>query len=362
MISTEAGGEGINLQDACHVMVNYDLPWNPARLVQRIGRLYRYGQREKVIVFNLHAADSFDTMAVSTMLDRVMTVARQMAHVSDEFNESLHAEIIGELLENLDIGSILASATSLPPERTRAEIEQAVQKAQEARRLQDELLSYATGFDPNALGGALGLTMQDVAMFVRSMLPFVDVSVSNTLYDGRVLELRLPEELRGRFPEFQQRTVVRVTTDRALAQRLADVTLLDFETLFFRHLIRSAQDPAFGGSYASIPAERGDQGALAAYRLRWQNDQGEPIVEEFMVLHTGDTQVLSVNPPFVRDVLRRPMTGIRLQAPEQNGGRDVLQRLEREAARRLGSESTRFKHPNGLVLLAAADAVCADVT
>ena len=43
LISTEAGGEGLNLHRACHVMVNYDLPWNPARLVQRIGRLYRYG-------------------------------------------------------------------------------------------------------------------------------------------------------------------------------------------------------------------------------------------------------------------------------------------------------------------------------
>jgi hypothetical protein len=44
LISTEAGGEGINLQRQCHVMVNYDLPWNPMRLVQRIGRLYRYGE------------------------------------------------------------------------------------------------------------------------------------------------------------------------------------------------------------------------------------------------------------------------------------------------------------------------------
>lgn len=45
MLSTEAGGEGLNLQDACHIMVNYDLPWNPARLVQRIGRLlFLYGR------------------------------------------------------------------------------------------------------------------------------------------------------------------------------------------------------------------------------------------------------------------------------------------------------------------------------
>ena len=47
LISTEAGGEGINLQRECHVMVNFDLPWNPMRLVQRIGRLYRYGREKR---------------------------------------------------------------------------------------------------------------------------------------------------------------------------------------------------------------------------------------------------------------------------------------------------------------------------
>ncbi|MCP5443681.1 MAG: SWF/SNF helicase family protein [Chromatiaceae bacterium] len=43
LISIEAGGESINLQHSCHIMANYDLPWNPMRLVKRIGRLYRYG-------------------------------------------------------------------------------------------------------------------------------------------------------------------------------------------------------------------------------------------------------------------------------------------------------------------------------
>ena len=43
MVSTESGGEGINLQ-FCHVLVNYDLPWNPMRIEQRVGRIYRFGQ------------------------------------------------------------------------------------------------------------------------------------------------------------------------------------------------------------------------------------------------------------------------------------------------------------------------------
>jgi SNF2 family DNA or RNA helicase len=53
IVSTAAGGEGLNLQRRCHTIVNYDLPWNPNVLQQRIGRVYRYGQTKPVVVYNL---------------------------------------------------------------------------------------------------------------------------------------------------------------------------------------------------------------------------------------------------------------------------------------------------------------------
>lgn len=57
MVSTEAGGEGINLQ-FCSLMVNYDIPWNPNRLEQRMGRVHRYGQTKEVHIYNLVALDT----------------------------------------------------------------------------------------------------------------------------------------------------------------------------------------------------------------------------------------------------------------------------------------------------------------
>jgi Superfamily II DNA/RNA helicases, SNF2 family len=57
MVATEAAGEGINLQ-FCHLMINYDIPWNPNRLEQRMGRIHRYGQTREVFVFNLVATDT----------------------------------------------------------------------------------------------------------------------------------------------------------------------------------------------------------------------------------------------------------------------------------------------------------------
>jgi superfamily II DNA or RNA helicase len=354
LISTEAGGEGINLQDACHVMVNYDLPWNPARIVQRIGRLYRYGQKSKVIVFNLHAADSFDNQAIGMMLERVTTVARAMAPVGEEFNDALYAEIVGELLEQIDMASILQRAEIGREGQTRAEIEEALQRAQEARRLQDELLSYATGFDPAALGGSLGLGMSDVRGFISSMLPFLRITTGAETHEGRVLELRLPEEMRGRFPEFHQRTVVRVTADRALAQRLTDVVLLDFESGFFQELVRQAQSPEFGGNYAIIHMKDLPSGVLAAHRLRWQNDQGDPIIEEFLVSHAEGGHQATVNPAGLISWMRSPAVDVSAHRLEPEIYEQALATTRAAAERRLGEESSRFKHPNGLVLLGAA--------
>jgi superfamily II DNA/RNA helicase len=51
LIGTEAAAEGINLQ-FCSIIVNYDLPWNPQRIEQRIGRCHRYGQKNDVVVIN----------------------------------------------------------------------------------------------------------------------------------------------------------------------------------------------------------------------------------------------------------------------------------------------------------------------
>ena len=89
MVTTEAGGEGINLHDNCHILVNYDLPWNPGRLVQRAGRLYRYGQKERVVVFNLVTTDGFDNRALNMMLERVENIANDMSGVSTEFRPGL---------------------------------------------------------------------------------------------------------------------------------------------------------------------------------------------------------------------------------------------------------------------------------
>ena len=57
LVATEAAGEGINLQ-FCWLMVNYDIPWNPVRLEQRVGRIHRYGQEHDCVIFNFAAVNT----------------------------------------------------------------------------------------------------------------------------------------------------------------------------------------------------------------------------------------------------------------------------------------------------------------
>jgi ERCC4-related helicase len=352
LISTEAGGEGLNLHENCHILINYDLPWNPARLVQRIGRLYRYGQRHRVIAFNFHSTDSFDNKVLDLLYRKVSEMARDLAPVDARSDGRLHAEILGELLGHLDVSTVLEQASRAAEQRTRDEIEQAIERAQKARELEDELLSYANGFDPEALKGTLGFTTAHAQGFVEAMLPIVEVERLQGLYGDRVIEVRLPDELVGRFAEFGLHRVVRLTCDRRAAQQHRQVQLMDFASPFFRHLIYAAKAYTFGAFYGCRAAPQ--IGTLAAYRLRWQDDQGNPTIEEFVTVFRDDNHV-AINPPFVVDLLTEPATA--QSPPEVDFDIRVatLGILGQHAEQTLAARTSRFRHPSDIVLLAAMD-------
>ncbi|WP_106497160.1 DEAD/DEAH box helicase [Lentibacillus sp. Marseille-P4043] len=70
LIATEAGGEGINLQ-FCNYMINYDLPWNPMRLEQRIGRIHRYGQEKDVHIYNFAIRETVEEHIMNLLYEKI---------------------------------------------------------------------------------------------------------------------------------------------------------------------------------------------------------------------------------------------------------------------------------------------------
>ena len=99
-VATEAAGEGINLQ-FCHLMINYDLPWNPTRLEQRLGRIHRIGQERECHAFNFVATDSFDGQPIieGRILHRLLEKLEQMKHAL----AGRVFDVIGEVLSLNDV-------------------------------------------------------------------------------------------------------------------------------------------------------------------------------------------------------------------------------------------------------------------
>ena len=99
MVATEAAGEGINLQ-FCNLMINYDIPWNPNRLEQRMGRIHRYGQTREVFVFNLVAEDTREGKVLKRLFDKLEEIRQALGSdkVFDVMGEVLYGKNLAQLL------------------------------------------------------------------------------------------------------------------------------------------------------------------------------------------------------------------------------------------------------------------------
>ena len=97
LLSTEAAGEGRNLQ-FCRALVNFDLPWNPLRIEQRIGRIHRIGQTEPVDIFNLAAEGTLEEYVLD-ILDRKLNMFELVIGEVDM--------ILGQLADERDFEEIV---------------------------------------------------------------------------------------------------------------------------------------------------------------------------------------------------------------------------------------------------------------
>ena len=84
LVSTEAGGEGIDLQESCHSLVHVDLPWNPMRLHQRVGRLNRYGQKKQVEVVVVRNPETVEGRIWQILQEKMNQIMLALGHAMDE--------------------------------------------------------------------------------------------------------------------------------------------------------------------------------------------------------------------------------------------------------------------------------------
>ena len=106
LVATEAAGEGINLQ-FCHLMVNYDIPWSPHRLEQRMGRIHRIGQEREVHVFNLVAGETREGYVLKALLDKLERIGVTLGDRVFDVIGGMYAEYnLREVLESVLAGEV----------------------------------------------------------------------------------------------------------------------------------------------------------------------------------------------------------------------------------------------------------------
>ncbi len=122
MVATDAAGEGINLQ-FCRYLINWDIPWNPNRLEQRMGRVHRYGQEGDVWVYNLVAQNTRE----GAVLQRVLT---KMDVMREQMGDDRVYDVIDEWLEGVPLVALMEKALEASaPEEAAAEADEALKRA-----------------------------------------------------------------------------------------------------------------------------------------------------------------------------------------------------------------------------------------
>jgi len=101
LIGTDAAGEGINLQ-FCRLLINWDIPWNPNRLEQRMGRIHRYGQKKDVLVFNMVANNTKE----GKVLERLLT---KLDIIREGMGDDRVYDVIQDVLEGVSLDAIINS-------------------------------------------------------------------------------------------------------------------------------------------------------------------------------------------------------------------------------------------------------------
>ena len=143
LISTDAGGEGLNLQ-FCHVIVNYDLPWNPMKIEQRIGRVDRIGQKHIVRAMNFALADTVE-LRVREVLEE------KLARILEEFGIDKLADVLDSEDGGVPFEALFAQAMIAPEdaEQRAAGVADEIRRRAEEARAGSRLLSATERLDPS---------------------------------------------------------------------------------------------------------------------------------------------------------------------------------------------------------------------
>jgi superfamily II DNA or RNA helicase len=299
MLATDAAREGINLQFA-HIMVNYDLPWNPTRIDQRIGRLHRYGQENTVEIRNLFVNDTRESDILELLVEKI-----------DEIESTLgmNSDVLGLVLDEFDLEEQIMTAIAREESAATvaADIDERIEQQKDAiRRIEEDFL-IRDRFDLSAEDREILEVLErsreetvgeaDVEQLVRDFFgefggEIRGVRPGPARDAGDVFQLTVPDAIAGGSVEDQYE---RATFTREVAVEADDVEFIAPDHPLIQNLVEfcQASDSVGGQTAVKVGADAMDTpGLLCNYRLRYLSGRGETVTERVEQIYvTLDGQV-----------------------------------------------------------------------
>ncbi len=306
LVATDAAGEGLNLQFA-HIMVNYELPWNPNRLEQRMGRLHRYGQVEVVHIHNLLVENTREGHILGRLLEKI---ERQKEMLGDRV-----FDVLGTLLQDVDLTELVMEALSSGDE---AELERIVTTKlerpidqrnktlldfMENRALVRQQINLAPQLSKLRRSQESAIRPDDLERFVSLVLPRMTGGRINQRRDG-LFTIDMPLNLVDR--EVVYPTYKDVTFDREEAKRRGrgKATFLALGHPAIDRIVDYVMSPEWNGEVAVKLDPEGRLGVILNYRIRVTDGDGKPVSERLTsYFSTLDEKAFTVPPAWHWDLL-----------------------------------------------------------
>lgn len=291
LVSTEAGGEGINLQFS-HICVNYDLPWNPMRVEQRVGRVYRFGQKLVVQVYNFFNRGTIEDTVQLYFENRIRRAAETIAQVTGEDAEDIMGTLNGQVESEIDPTRVYqrAMVEGNLNRQTKEEIDEAVARARHAYEIATQSLfrdvsSYS--FDQYRRELRTDLTLTDLRRFTERFL-----AKHRRLMQERdeFVEFLTPEALSGFALQERYRNA---TFDRDLAIRRTDAEFLALGHPFIDAMLTHVGSYDFGGLTAMRRIVCSELAGVTGYLFVF-------VVRRRITREGGDECLFDFHPVFVR--------------------------------------------------------------
>lgn len=208
LVSTDAGGEGLNLQ-FCHVVVNYDIPWNPMRLEQRIGRVDRIGQEHVVRALNFAVQDTVEHRVREVLEEKLIVILEDFG--VDKTGDILDSAQAGEMFDDLYVEAILR------PEELQANAQSVVERVREhglAVRESSSVLGSIEDLDPEE---AQRLLLHPLPHWVERMtVSYLQAHGGRAQRNGKAWDLAWPGDDSATLVVFSLKDAERVPTARHL--------------------------------------------------------------------------------------------------------------------------------------------------